>query len=179
MREVFAFVALGLALSGCAQEAHAPVRFAETLGTQAPPPNVIQKLVPPSGDCLTRARHHVADESDILREPLPIGTRARVERILEGLHPVAKQVLARTSGIWLAENMPGAAAVFLPCSVNRQAATGGFILLDLSEFHLDGQMRDAEVPALYWRSLAGPSGVRPTSYSVKPMSDATATRSDH
>src|SRR5262249_48276332 len=138
------------------------------------------RLTPPRGDCLAQAQRQVRRPSELLPAPLPAAMRKRVEIILEGLHPVAKQVLLDTEGIWFAENIPSAAAVFLPCEVNRAAGTGGFVLIALGQFPLDRRLRDAEVPALYWRSLAGnapPS--RPSEYSIGTLDESAPTAPDH
>jgi len=179
MREVFACAIAGWILIGCAPPS---VRPAPELPDRIAPraAEVRDRLVPPQGECLAQARRHVARPSELLAAPLPAAMRKRVEVVLEGLHPVAKQVLLKTHGIWFAENIPGAAAVFLPCDVDRAAGTGGFVLIDLGQFPLDRRLRDAEVPALYWRSLAGsapPS--RPGVYSIGTLDQSAPTAPDH
>src|SRR5262249_42465869 len=150
MREVFACALVGWMLTGCA-----PPSTTTAPQVPATPPRtatVLDRLTPPRGECLAQARKHVAGPSELLPAPLPADMKARVAAVLEGLHPVARRVLLDTRGIWFAQNIPGAAAVFLPCDVDRATGTGGFVLIDLGQFPLDRPLRDADVPALYWRS---------------------------
>ena len=138
----------------------------------------------PTGDCLRRALDHVSGPTELLPAPLSGPTRRRMEALLDGLHPVAKQVLLKTHGVWLAQNIPDAAAVFLPCDVNTEAGRGGFVLIDAGQFPLDSDVRDAEVPILYWRGLSGdlvhpgPLARAPT-YSIRALDAKTPTAPDH
>jgi hypothetical protein len=140
--------------------------------------DVRSKIAYPTGDCLARARQYVDDGNELLQVPLSPDTQARVERVLDGLHPIAKQVLARTEGIGFAQNIPDAAAVFLPCDVDQSTGRGGFVLIDIGQFPLDQPLHDAEVPALYWKSLSGPVTSRPA-YRLRTLNKRRATRPDH
>src|SRR5436309_1842875 len=118
MREVIAFLTCSVGIIGCAHAtASNEPRFSALLANEREPLDARGKIAFPSGDCLARARQYVGDDSELIRLPLPRDMRERVERILDGLHPVAKKVLARTAGIGFAQNIPDAAAVFLPCDI--------------------------------------------------------------
>src|SRR5262249_25382160 len=97
MREVFAYLTI-LGITGCthATTTSAP-RFGALVADERQTVNVRDKIAYPTGDCLARAKQFVGDEAELIRTPLPPDMRARVERVLDGLHPVAKRVLARTS----------------------------------------------------------------------------------
>lgn len=184
MREVFAIVVAVAAACGCAQVPQKqPARFGE-LADVPRVGDAHAKLVRPRGECLERALQHVTSPSELLPEPLPEPMRSRVRMLLDGLHPVAKQVLARTHGVWVAQNVPDAAAVFLPCDVDAGAATGGFVLIDIGQFPLDTDLRDRDVPPLYWRGLAGgvdatgPLSRAPT-YSIRALDADVPTPADH
>jgi hypothetical protein len=143
-----------------------------------------ERLVRPRGECLERALAHVHSPSELMSDPLPIAMRERMELLLDSLHPRAKQVLARTHGIWLAQNIPDAAAVFLPCEVDPRSGRGGFVLIDAGQFPLDSEVRDVDVPVLYWRGLAGelastgPLARAPT-YSARGLDPDAPTFADH
>jgi len=141
------------ALTGCARSA--PLRYVEVLEPARGPADLGGKLAPPSGECRTRAERYLGGTGALMQGPLPSELRRDTEALLRDLHPLARRVLARTHGLWYAEGIEGAAAVFLTCGVDRGAATGGFVLLDAHQFPFDQPLRDAEVPALYWRALAG------------------------
>ncbi|MBW2526667.1 MAG: hypothetical protein JRI23_20965 [Deltaproteobacteria bacterium] len=76
-------------------------------------------------------------------------------RVLDGLHPTAKQVLERTHGVWLADHLQDAAAVYFPCDMAPGGTRGGFVLLDAGEYPFDLDLQDVDVPVLYWQALAG------------------------
>src|SRR5262249_6493821 len=152
--------------------------FAAMLAQHDPPVDPRSKIAYPEGDCLVRARQYVGDVKELLRPPLPPNTQARVERVLGGLHPIAKQVLSRTQGIGFAQNIPEAAAVFLPCDVDQKPGRGGFVLIDIGQFPLDQPLRDADVPALYWKSLSGPVSPHPQ-YRLRTLNRKRTTRPDH
>jgi hypothetical protein len=180
MREVgaFGFALLTIGCTALPSPASAPPRLAEAPYVA----DIRARLVPPRGECLERALAQVTTPSELLAHPLPAPMRARAETLLDGLHPRAKEVLARTHGIWFAQNIPDAAAVFLPCDVNEDAGTGGFVLIDAGQFPLDTDTRDVEVPALYWRALAGDapgSSMRAPTYSVRSLDVDAPTPSDH
>ena len=165
MREVVAGAAISVLVVGCATPGVAPTgpRYAEILSGPATPADVKEKVAPPSGACADRAREYVGSDAQLMATPLPPDFSRRMGVVLDGLHPVAKQVLRRTAGVWFARDIPGAAAVFLPCEIDVAAGTGGFILVDASEFPLDRPLHDGEVPGLYWRALASPAAPhRPT-----------------
>ncbi|AKT43606.1 uncharacterized protein CMC5_078410 [Chondromyces crocatus] len=109
--------------------------------------------MPPVGACRSRAWEYLANRGELLPELSP-SLRDETAAVLRGLHPVARRVLDRVHGVWYAENLSDAAAVFLTCSVDEETATGGFILLDAAQFPFDRPLKDVEVPALYWRALA-------------------------
>lgn len=178
MRRGIALTAVLLALVGCVQTAgtdaqYPKLRYSQVLSSQAAPVDVTDKLVPPTGACWLRARARLDDGDRLLQAPLYEPLRSDMERLLDGLHPVAKRVLARTHGIWLASHIPDAAAVYLPCDVDEGGGSGGFILLDASEYPIDSELRDAHVPVLYWRALAG---LDPQSFSeALPVSVSPGT----
>ena len=161
-RAVGVVVAL-FALAGCGRVG-AP-RYAEILGTdrgrtrgaagaEAASAESAGKLRPPTGVCKESAQKYVSPGGRLLEGPLPEGLERPTKALLRGLHPVARRVLGRVHGVWYAEGLEGAAAVFLTCGVDERAARGGFILLDAGQFPFDRPVRDAEVPALYWRALS-------------------------
>lgn len=148
------------ALLGCARAA--PPRYAEVLAPpaagearEARAEDLGAKLGPPAGECLERAERYLGEGGRLMSTPLDPALRRDSEALIRDLHPLARRVLARTHGLWYAEGIEGAAAVFLTCGVDSGAARGGFILLDAHQFPFDQPLRDAEVPALYWRALAG------------------------
>jgi len=122
----------------------------------------------------------MSKDTRMLRAPMSREVGGRVEGIVGSLHPAAKRVLARTHGIWFVENLKGASAVFLPCELDQQEATGGFILVDVGAFPLDEPMRDAMVPARYWRTLAGPTTGRSVDpYRIANLDTSVPTPHDH
>lgn len=165
MREVFAAAAFVIAptLAGCATVQAPPA--APTAGAierptapvvaTAPAPVVTSRIAPPTGGCLALARPHLDRGARLLRAPLPEALATRLDAVVDGLHPAAKRVLDRTRGVWLAEGLPRAAAVFLPCEVDLAHGRGGFILVDADQFPLDHPLADVDVPVQYWRSLGG------------------------
>src|SRR5688572_32058205 len=126
MRDVFAGAVALLAVSGCARQlsTQAAPRLA-TLNSVSRSDDVTVKITRPTGECLERALQQVAAPNELLPEPLPTATRVRITALVDSLHPRAKQVLSRTRGIWMAQNIPDAAAVFLPCDVDTAGRTGG------------------------------------------------------
>jgi hypothetical protein len=152
--KVIALCAFALAATpGCVRAE--PLRYADVLGPGSAPVDLREKLAPPQGACLTRAEAYLGKGGSLLPAPLPPGLRRDAEALLQDLHPVAKRVLERTHGVWYASSIDGAAAVFLTCGVDLEGARGGFVLLDVRQFPFDQPVRDAEVPGLYWRALAG------------------------
>lgn len=172
---------LGLVLvscSGATQPVRAP-NYAKVLQARPTQGAPSSKLLPPVGACRKQVLQHLADESDLLTTPLPPAVRTSVQRLLWGLHPAAQRVLARIDGVWLAENIDGAAALFVPCNLDRQTTTGGFVLLDVGEFPLDSPLRDADVPSLYWHSLAARTQMNEARYSVASLPPESQTPADH
>jgi hypothetical protein len=104
---------------------------------------------------MTRAEQYLGGGGSLLPAPLPARLRRDAEALLRDLHPVARRVLGRIDGVWYASGIEGAAAVFLTCAVDLDGARGGFVLLDVRQFPFDQPVLDAEVPAIYWRALAG------------------------
>lgn len=137
-------------LAGCARAG--PPRYAEILGGASA--SIEGKLRPPAGACRSRARGYLGPDGVLLEGPLAPALREATEGLLRELHPAARRVLERVHGVWYAEGIEGAAAVFLTCEVDERAARGGFVLLDAGQFPFDRPLRDAEVPALYWRALS-------------------------
>lgn len=177
---LFALATLaGIVALGCAATPARPrpTRFGALLST-APKSALRERVRPPTGECLEHALRYVKSEREIVRAPLAPNVRERIGAIVDGLHPVAAQVMRRTEGLWFAENIPGASAMFLPCGVDPKKRTGGFLLVDLGQFPLDEPMRDAEVPALYWRSLGGKAAAA-RSYSISDLDGDKVTRTDH
>ena len=182
MREVFASGMAAVVLTGCLGTSGsdgAPPRLADAPYVA----DIRARLTPPRGECLERALEQVSSRSELLASPLPVPMRARAEALLDGLHPRAKSVLARTHGIWFAQNVPDAAALFLPCDVDPEAGTGGFLLVDAGQFPLDSDVRDVEVPTLYWRALAGQAApaqsMRAPTYSVRSLDADAPMPPDH
>lgn len=186
MRAVDACGLLVAAYLGTGCGAAAPPPTAPTASLQRAPAmgEARERLVRPRGECLERALAHVHSPSELMSDPLPPAMQERMELLLDGLHPRAKQVLARTHGIWLAQNIPDAAAVFLPCEVDASSGRGGFVLIDAGQFPLDSEVRDVDVPVLYWRGLAGelastgPLARAPT-YSARGLDPAAPAFADH
>lgn len=149
-----------LALVGCAGTAGSDptatrLRYPEVLSPQGAPTVAESKLRPPRGDCRRRALQRLGHGGRLLAAPLSPRRQAVLDRIVDGLHPKAKRVLARVRGVWLADDIPGAAAVYFACNMNPSATAGGFVLLDAGEYPVELPLRDVDVPALYWRALAG------------------------
>ncbi|HHH27733.1 MAG TPA: hypothetical protein ENK57_05225, partial [Polyangiaceae bacterium] len=132
-----------------------PARYAHVLQGPEEPRDIAQKIRPPSEDCRREAVHAVRSEDDILSVPLPVEVHAGYAELLRGLHPLAKQVLRRTSGVWFAAEMPGASARFVPC--DGQDGTQGLILVDVDANPLEDPALDVDVPTQYWRLLGGDS----------------------
>jgi len=149
---VIASVACVAAVAGCARPGGSQLHYAEVLDAPAVPADVAVKLQHPSDDCLRQARHFVRRDSDILREPINPALRDGYANVLRGLHPTAKQVLRSTHGVWLARDIPGAAARFIPCE-GETGKSSGLVLLDVDAYPLEQDVRDEEVPGLYWRLL--------------------------
>ena len=146
------FLALVTFALGCGGRA-ASVRYASVLDGPEEPRDVAQRIQPPNEDCLREATHAVDDPRDILRPPLPAELREGYSEMLRGLHPLAKQVLRRTGGIWFADRMPGASARFVPCDGPQGRV--GLILVDINANPLDKPARDVDIPTEYWRLLGG------------------------
>jgi hypothetical protein len=91
--------------------------------------------------------------------------------VLRGLHPTAKQVLRRTGGVWLARDMPGAAARFVPCDAGNGGK--GLILVDVSSNSLEPAHHDADVPVWFWQLLGGAAAADRSALSVE------STRREH
>jgi hypothetical protein len=142
-------------LSGCVRSGGSAEQYARILDPAGDAAGVRERLAPPRGACLSAAGEYLGDPAVLFPAPLPPPLRDGLEMILDGLHPIARRVLARSRGIWPARRLDHAAAVFLTCDVDLRAGAGGFVLLDASRFPLERPLRDAEVPALYWRALAG------------------------
>ena len=132
-----------------------PARYAHVLQGPEEPRDVAQKIRPPSEDCRREAIHAVRSEADILSAPLPYEVHAGYAELLRGLHPLAKQALRRTSGVWFASEMPGASARFVPC--DGDDGTRGLILVDVDANPLEDGAIDVDVPTQYWRLLGGDS----------------------
>lgn len=141
-------------VAGCGGK-RMPARYAHVLQGPEEPRDVAQKIRPPSEDCRREAVHAVRSEADILSSPLPHEVRAGYAELLRGLHPLAKQVLRRTSGVWFATEMPGASARFVPC--DGDDGTRGLILVDVDANPLEQDAIDVDVPTQYWRLLGGGS----------------------
>jgi hypothetical protein len=147
-----------LAVASCSLPVAHPAGYDDLLGGPIPDTALLHsKLAAPSGRCRAMAREHVAEEA-LSAASLDAETRARLHALLDGLHPVAKRVLARTSGVWFVPQIPGAAGLFVPCDVDVAAGTGGFLLVDLGDHPLDEHLREQDVPSLYWSTMAGAPG---------------------
>jgi hypothetical protein len=180
MRVVVWLVAiLALISVGCATRSQQPPTYAKLLAPNATEQPADAMLRPPSVQCRQQIRQHVSGSTRILPSPLDTDLRSRLSLILRHLHPAARRVLARTHGIWPVENLKGASAIFVPCDMNAEQGRGGFILVDLGAFPLDRELRDAAVPALYWRTLAGATErpFQPRESSTLDVHSATPT--DH
>lgn len=145
-------IAFAAALAGCSKQSGSHLRYAQVLDAPPVPADVSSKLERPDAHCLEQAKHFVRRDSDILREPIDSELREGYEGVLRGLHPTAKQVLRSTHGVWLARDIPGAAARFIPCE-GAEGQMSGLVLLDVDAYPLDENVRDDEVPRLYWRLL--------------------------
>ena len=141
------------ALGGCASTPVQPPTYARLLSAESPLPPATNKLTPPPASCQQRIRDHA--ETYALPSPLEPALQQRLDTILDRLHPTAHRILNRTHGIWPVRDLRGAAAAFVPCDMNLAEGTGGFVFVDIDAFPLDRDLRDAAVPSLYWRSLAG------------------------
>lgn len=185
-------------LAGCARTG--PPRYAEILGAPArgaaagaggagvagraaavgrAPAPVEGKLRPPEGACRSRARDYLGRDGVLLADPLAPALREATAALLRELHPVARRVLERVHGVWYADGIEGAAAVFLTCDVDERAARGGFVLLDVGQFPFDRPLRDVEVPALYWRALSVESAALGADPFRRPPGSEAVTVGDH
>lgn len=173
-------IVTALMIMGCHQQTLPRPTYANALSPVSSSDAWKDKLHPPEGACLERARQHTTADTRMLRAPLDPSVASRLGPVLGGLHPAAKQVLARTHGVWFVENLKGASAVFLPCDLDQAEATGGFILVDVGAFPLDEPTRDAMVPARYWRTLAGPTVGRSIEpYRIARLDPSVPTPQDH
>lgn len=111
--------------------------------------------MPPQGACRAQAAARAGGADAILPSPLSPTLRAQAEELLASLPPAARPVLQRTRGVWFARSIDRAAATFLTCDIAEDRASGGFVLLSANDFPFERPVRDAEVPSLYWRALAG------------------------
>jgi hypothetical protein len=171
---------LCLLMVGCQRQTLPSPSYARALEPVRDPEQVSDRIRPPTGACLERARQHMSAETRMLGSPLDRAVADRMDGVIGGLHPAAKRVLHRINGIWFVENLKGASAVFLPCDLDQDEATGGFILVDLGAFPLDEPTRDAMVPARYWRTLAGPTtGRRVEPYRIASLDPSVPTPPDH
>ena len=164
---------------GCATRSTQPPNYARLLQPSSTNAPAADRLRPPSNQCRERIRRHTSESTEILEAPLGRDLRSRLTLVLNHLHPTAKRVLRRVHGIWPVENLRGASAIFVPCQVDVQAGRGGFILVDLGAFPLDRELRDREVPALYWRTLAGATGRRTGGDESREIDESTPTPTDH
>ncbi|MCC6552871.1 MAG: hypothetical protein IT372_07600 [Polyangiaceae bacterium] len=146
-----------LLAAGCARAPARSARYAAILDRPTAPStqDIRAKLAPPEGQCLASAEAYLGERGALMSAPLPPDLQDGMHGILDTLHPVARSVLGRVRGVWLASRIDRAAAVFLTCDVDRAAAAGGFIVIDAGRFPFDRPLRDAEVPLLYWRAIAG------------------------
>jgi len=144
-----------------------PARYADVLQGPEEPSDVALKIRPPSEDCRREAVHAVRSEDDILSSPLPYEVHAGYAQLLRGLHPLAKQVLRRTAGVWFATEMPGASARFVPCDGDEGGR--GLILVDVDANPLEEPMEDVDVPTQYWRLLGGESEAIRTPESTQAL----------
>ena len=140
---------------------------------------VTSKLRLPTGACRARVLQHKSKQTRILPAPLDADLQSRLNLVLSYLHPTAKRVLLRTHGVWPVEHLEGASAVFIPCDLDVERGRGGFILVDIGAFPLDREIRDRDIPSLYWRTLAGATGGDAPS-RADPIFDPTQpTPTDH
>lgn len=164
---------------GCTKESVQPPTYARLLAAPVHEPAVSAKLRPPEKACKARIRHHTSEQTRILPAPLDPDLQSRLTLLLRYLHPTAKRVLLRTHGVWPVEHLEGASAIFVPCDLDVERGRGGFILVDIGAFPLDREIRDRDVPALYWRTLAGAAGNDAPSASSPRIDGALPTPTDH
>lgn len=141
---------------GCAAQQSREPSYAAILQGPEEPRDVATLIREPRGQCLEEARHFVRQPSDLYEAPLPADLTGGYARIVRSLHPIGKQVLRRTSGVWFARDVPGAAARFIPCSDPGRGE--GLILVDVDAYPLTDPTRDVDVPNLYWRLLGPDDG---------------------
>lgn len=160
-----ALLTLTWAFAGCASSS--ALRYGEVLHGPESPRDVAALIRPPSAACREQASHFVRNPSDIFADPLPPALRKSTADMLRGLHPVAKQVLRRTGGVWFVRDMPEAAARFIPCDAGGKE---GFILVDVHS-GLPAATRDIDLPHLYWQRLGGvlPPLAEPTPVDGRPL----------
>lgn len=142
-------------LNGCAAPPVQPPTYARLLDPSVEVSDVTEKLRPPPAWCEDKIDRLGTGETRLMTEPLEPAVRERYATVLRHLHPTAKRVLSRVDGLWPVENLKGAAAVFVPCGVDVAEGRGGYVLVDVAAFPVDRALRDAAVPGLYWRALAG------------------------
>lgn len=180
MRAFVWFVSLiALLTMGCTRANAQPPTYARLLAPEPDDTPVTHRLKPPPPACRDRIRAHTGQATRVLSAPLDPDLSDRLQLVLRYLHPTAKRVLSRTHGIWPVENLQGASAVFVPCDVDVTRGTGGFILVDVGAFPLDREVRDASVPALYWRTLAGATERRAGPYELSELRRSAPTPTDH
>lgn len=110
------------------------------------------RIARPHGECLEAAEVYAGADA-LMSAPLNPILQAQLVNVVEGLHPIAKQVLRRTHGVWPVEHLASAAAVYLPCDYDPDTRQGGLILIDVAEFPLSSSLQDSRVPDLYWAAL--------------------------
>jgi hypothetical protein len=156
-----------ITLVGCARQQNGGLRYGEVLNGAHEPEDVASQLRVPSAECVAQAIPYLSHPRDMMPAPLPAALRARSDAMLRGLHPIAKQVLRHTGGVWFARDIPGAAARFIPCDADD--GRRGWVLIDATD--LPGQVRDSDLPQLYWQLLGGTT-------SVARGDDATASQQE-
>lgn len=139
---------------GCAAR-NIDSRYAEVLEGPKRPRDVAQRIKRPGAECFERIQRIVAP-AIVHRGALAPVFQEGYGDVLRSLHPVAKQVLRRTTGVWFAYGLPGAAARFVPCDADGGV---GWVVVDLTFNALFDDSRDLEVPYKYWRLLEGDSEV--------------------
>jgi hypothetical protein len=156
-------------LAGCAtQHSRAPA-YASILHGPEEPRDVAEMIRRPRGHCLEQAHYFVREPSDLLDDPLPDDVADGYRDVVRNLHPIAKQVLRRTAGVWFAHDVPGAAARFIPCTDPGRGR--GLILVDVTAYPLGDPTRDVDVPNLYWRLLGPGDGSHVDSTSRRLSTD--------
>ncbi len=140
-------------LLGCASRDRG-ARYAEVLHAPAQPRDVALRIQRPSDECLQRVQQVLPPGS--LYDALPAGMHAGYSAVLRSLHPVAKQVLRRTGGVWFARQIDNAGARFVPCDAGERR---GWIVIDTTSTPAGDDTADMEVPYRYWQLLGGMSEV--------------------